>query len=94
MEVGTIKLSKEQAENIIDNVRLAKRPIFAMDVPKTNGCINLIGGVTLRKLPVKFRGNDKRSKAFRLKGPVTALRRISGCIEGNWTMDVKPEKTK
>jgi len=88
MEIGTIKLSAEQAENVIDNVANDKG-LYSMEVPKTNGCIRFCEGtVTLRKLPVKFRGGDKRSKAFRLKGPVELLRQITPFIEGRWSMDI------
>jgi len=72
---GTVELSETQAQNIIDNV-LTNKSVYAMKVPKTNGCINLQHGISLRKLPVKFRGGDIRSKAFRLKGPVDAMRSI------------------
>jgi len=72
---GTIEISKDQAQNIIDNV-LTNKNVYAISVPETNGCINLQNGITLRKLPVKFRGGDPRSKAFRLKGPVDAMRSI------------------
>ena len=93
MEVGTIELSAEQAEDVINNT-FQKKGGYAMNIPVTNGCINLIGDVTLRKLPVKFRGGDKRSKAFRLKGPVEAVRRISRHISGKCTMDIKVQKDK
>lgn len=90
MEIGTIELSAEQAENVICNVR-QKAGGLAMEIPATNGCISLIMDIKLRKLPVKFRGGKKQSKAFRLKGPVESLRRITGYIPGKWTMDIKKE---
>jgi hypothetical protein len=87
MEIGTIKLSAEQAQDVIDNA-LTEKGGYAIDLPKTNGCIRLQGDATLRKLPVKFRGGDKRSKAFRLKGDVRTVRRISRKISGKFTMDI------
>jgi hypothetical protein len=74
MEIGTAKISKEQAENVLAYVKSNKG--FYADVPETNGCVTLHNGVTLRKLPVKFRGGDPRSKAFRLKGEISAMRTV------------------
>ena len=91
MEIGTIELSADQAEDVINNT-FQKKGGYAMSIPVTNGCVNLVGNVTLRKLPVKFRGGDKRSKAFRLKGPVEAVRRISRHINGRCTMTIKVPK--
>jgi hypothetical protein len=78
---ATAKISKVQAQEVIDNLRTNKG-IYAMDVPKTNGCITLENGVKLRKLPVKFRNNDPRSKAFRLKGSVEAMRNTLRYVTG------------
>jgi len=75
MQTGTIEISAEQAGNVIDHVKTNKN-VFAMTIPKTNGCINLQNGITLRKLPVKFRGGNVKSMAFRLKGPLESMREI------------------
>jgi len=89
-EVGTAEISKEQAEEVLAYVKNNKGTYA--DVPETNGCVTLYNGVTLRKLPVKFRGGNPRSKAFRLKGEVSAMRQVMRYVKGKASMTIKREK--
>ena len=78
-EIATANISKVQAEHILSVIKSNKGYV---DVPKTNSYVNLVNGVTIRKLHPKFRKGNK-SKAFQIKGPIAAMRKVSNLLQGS-----------
>lgn len=73
-EIATTKVSKKQAEAVLNQFK-NKNGTYSK-APKVNSYVTLQNEVTVRHLHLRFRSGNARSKAFQLKGGVSAMRDI------------------